>query len=91
MESGAGDWTHGGAQDEWERGDPDWGDPYSGGNCWGTDLAPWPWDEYEDGSDEWLMSGEIDLTPAASSTLYFQTKYRTENGNDFCYVDIEFL
>jgi transglutaminase-like putative cysteine protease len=69
FESGAQGWTHGGAYDEWELGNPSYGpaDVHSGDNCWGTDLD----DTYENYADCWLKSPPIDLTDLACAYLSF--------------------
>ena len=86
MESGAGGWTHGGAQDEWELGTPTYGPPgaHSGSNCWGTDLDS----AYNNNANEWLMSQAIDLSGASNVNLSFYRWYRIESGYDNGYVEI---
>ena len=69
FENGAGDWTHGGAQDEWEWGQPAAGpaQSHSGVSCWGTDLDGL----YENEADSWLCSPPIDLSDLSSAQLDF--------------------
>jgi hypothetical protein len=69
FEGGAGDWTHGGAGDEWECGRPAAGParPYSGECCWGTDLDGL----YENEADNWLSSPPIDLSGLSSAQMNF--------------------
>ncbi|MBD3388768.1 MAG: hypothetical protein GF416_06840 [Candidatus Altiarchaeales archaeon] len=85
MESGEGLWTHGGPQDEWELGDPWWGNAYSGSSCWATDLSH----DYNKNANEWLESPEIDLSGVAGPvTLYFMDKYWVVLGaGDEVYVE----
>ncbi len=83
MEGGAGGWTHGGPQDEWGLGNPDWGSAKSGTNCWATDLNG----DYENSANESLTSQRIDLASAAAATLRYDIKYRTESSYDFAYVE----
>ena len=70
FESGLNGWTHGGTLDEWELGEPTYGpvEAHSGLNCWGTDLD----DTYENNSECWLMSPEIDLTNRSCAYLSFR-------------------
>ncbi|MEA3282137.1 MAG: S8 family serine peptidase [Euryarchaeota archaeon] len=86
MESGVGGWTHEGAGDEWELGMPTSGPggAYSGVNCWGTDLNG----EYNSNSDQYLISGAIDLSGASSATLSFYRWYDIESGYDYGYIEI---
>jgi hypothetical protein len=69
FESGPGDWTHGGTQDEWELGTPQYGpsQPHSGTMCWGIDLDS----DYESDADNWLLSPPIDLSDISSAFLDF--------------------
>ncbi|MEW5759792.1 MAG: choice-of-anchor J domain-containing protein, partial [Candidatus Thermoplasmatota archaeon] len=58
-EGGGNNWSHGGAEDEWELGKPTSGPGYShsGSYCWGTDLD----DNYNDDANAWLSSYDINL------------------------------
>jgi len=77
FESGADDWAHGGAKDEWELGDPSDGPGYchSGSKCWGTDLDS----TYESEANAWLQSPSIDLRGAKSAVLYYYQWYDFAN------------
>jgi transglutaminase-like putative cysteine protease len=69
FESGATGWTHGGAYDEWEVGNPTYGPAgaYSGDNCWATDLD----ETYENNADCWLQSPPVELTDLVCAYLSF--------------------
>jgi hypothetical protein len=62
-------WTHGGVQDEWEKGPPLVGPSsvHSGENCWGVDLD----DTYNNNADCWLLSPGIDLRNTSCAYLSF--------------------
>ncbi len=82
-------WTHGGAQDEWARGDPAAYNPHSGSYCWGTDITGTSWrNNYNNNANEWLRSPAIDLTAAGSATLSFWRLYQIETNYDYGYVEI---
>jgi transglutaminase-like putative cysteine protease len=69
FETGAGGWTHGGAEDEWELGTPTFGPPaaHSGTACWGTDLD----NTYENNADCWLLSPAFSLDGYGTAYLSF--------------------
>jgi len=70
-------WTHGGINDEWERGTPLAPiHAYSGNNCWGTDLD----DNYENNADCWLLSPPISLNNLAQATLNFRVWNWVQDG-----------
>lgn len=68
-------WTHGGAEDDWERGepnetgteDPGPAEAKSEPNIYGTNLHG----HYQNGTNSWLMSPVIDLTGFSSGDLSF--------------------
>ncbi len=83
MESGVGDWTHSGAQDEWELGTPTNGAPgaASGDNAWGTDLDA----NYNNNADQVLSPPPVDLSGFSgdeSINLTFALYFHSENYYD---------
>ncbi|RJS86236.1 hypothetical protein CW713_00515 [Methanophagales archaeon] len=91
MESCSGNWIHGGTQDEWECGAPDYKNytsgplsAHSGDNCWGTDLD----NTYNTNADEWLMTPVINLSEASGAILTFYLWYEIEEDYDYGYVEI---
>jgi len=81
VESGEGDWTHGGSGDLWHITDHRSNSPthswYSGNE------GSW---QYNNDMDAWLMTPEIALYP--ESKLVFWTYYDLETGYDYGYVEI---
>ncbi|MBI3448371.1 MAG: S8 family serine peptidase [Acidobacteria bacterium] len=73
MEAADPGWVPTGKLSEWRRGVPTVGPPgaFSGALVWGTDLTG----QYEAGSDQTLISPEIDLRQASSATLTFWHYY----------------
>jgi len=86
-------WIHESADnkvDEWELGTPEMGPEtaYSGDNCWGTDLD----EEYDESTDSWLVTPEIDLTQSFNPQLHFWHWYNITvdgtSGDDGAWVEI---
>lgn len=76
-------WTHGGAEDDWERGTPAGlgGDPtgaYSGSRSWGNDLNTDG--RYGTYAQNWLESPEIDCTSCRNAHLQFRRWLQVEDG-----------
>ncbi len=93
FESTTGDnaWTHGGSNDDWQRGNPYSYSPHSGSNCWGTQISStgWPdYDHYNSNENAWLKSPPIDLTSATSATLSWWRLYHIEKTYDHGYAEI---
>ena len=90
--SGDNAWTHGGTNDEWQRGDADTYHYHSASNCWGTDISAgfWGWgdDDYKNNANEYLTSPSIDLTTSSSAALTFWRVYKFHDANDFGYAEI---
>lgn len=89
FESGAGGWTHGGANDDWQFAPPQGrtGDPtlaYAGTGVAGTDLTGLGTDlgKYENGSDTWLESPAIDCSAAGQVRLSFARWLNVERSNN---------
>jgi bacillopeptidase F (M6 metalloprotease family)/subtilisin family serine protease len=86
MEAGDNGWTHGGTQDQWQRGTPTSGPmaAFSGVNLWATNLAG----TYNNSANAWLMSPAIALPADTSLTLRFAHWYELETNWDKGYVEI---
>ena len=69
FEGGVAGWSHKGAHDEWELGEPTTGPGFchSGTHCWVTDLDG----EYDNDTNAWLTSPLIDLRTAESPVVSF--------------------
>ena len=87
MEDGVNGWTHSGAYDNWELGEPTSGPgyPYSGSNVWATDLSG---DYGTNYMNAWLLSPSINLNGVESAQLTFQHYYNIENSYDGSIVEI---
>ncbi|MBN1150280.1 choice-of-anchor J domain-containing protein [candidate division WOR-3 bacterium] len=85
FESGSAGWTHGGNFDEWELGIPSVGpvNSHSGSYCWGTDLDG----DYEDNSDNWLLSPLIELPSLSTVYLDFWIWNSIEDDNPYYTTD----
>ncbi|MCM1990482.1 S8 family serine peptidase [Oceanirhabdus seepicola] len=79
-------WTSGGEENSWEWGVPTAGpeSAFSGEKVWATNLSG----DYENFSECWLESPEIDLTEVESADLAFKQWMITEAGYDTAYVEI---
>ena len=75
-------WTHGGNNDDWQRGNPVaksqyYGNPdpdnaYLGDDVYGNDIANGSWNgRYQSNADNWLMSPAIDCSGAENVRLQF--------------------
>ena len=86
MESGPGDWIHGGGNDPWEWGAPMSGPgaAHSGTAVWATALA----EDYPDLSTGWLRSPVIDLDSIAAAQLEFYDWRAVEESFDFIFLDV---
>ena len=87
MEHGSNGWVHGGAQDEWELGQPTYGpsSAYSGSYCWGTDLD----NTYNNRANNYLQLPNIKL-PLTDGKIYleFYHWYSIEYRYDLAWVEI---
>ncbi|MHA1609692.1 MAG: hypothetical protein ACTSUJ_06770, partial [Candidatus Njordarchaeales archaeon] len=87
MEHGPNGWVHGGAQDEWELGQPTYGpsSAYSGSYCWGTDLD----NTYNNRANNYLQLPNIKL-PLTDGKIYleFYHWYSIEYRYDLAWVEI---
>jgi choice-of-anchor B domain-containing protein len=77
-------WTHGGVNDDWERGTPARRnlDPYrttSGTSCFGNDLGNGGDGLHADNADNWLESPDVDLTGVHGTRLRFQRWLRVDD------------
>ncbi|MFH0815725.1 MAG: Ig-like domain-containing protein [Methanobacteriota archaeon] len=79
FEAGWDGWSHGGTQDEWERGDPsDPGiAPHSGSNCLELDLN----NNYDDDANNWLEQS-FNLAGSSSTVMTFWNYFEFENNYD---------
>jgi len=86
MESGTGNWAHGGTNDEWEWGIPSYylgpSSAHSTFRCWGTDLD----DGYSDYADCYLLLPSVFVEDAPR--LEFWHWYMIESCYDNAYVEI---
>lgn len=89
FESGVQGWTHGGNCDEWELGMPTFGpvQAHSGSYCWGTDLDG----DYEDNSDNWLLSPLIEISSLSTAYLDFWIWNSIVEGNPYNTVDYSWV
>ena len=89
FESGAPGWTHGGNQDEWELGTPQNGPgaAFSGSNCYGTDLDG----DFEENTDAYLRSPEIDLSRVSVATLSFVEYHSVDIEEDYHSVSVNII
>ncbi len=89
MESGPGDWTHGGVNDVWEYGQPAYGpeSAASGTNCWGTNLEGY----YPNLMNAWLVSEPVWV--GENPVIEFRSWYEVEaaeGGNPYV-ADVGFV
>ncbi len=87
MESGINGWTHSGAHDNWELGEPASGPgyAYSGSDVWATNLNR----KYgRNNMNAGLLSPSVNLTGVRSTQLTFQHYYHTESYYDGGIVEI---
>lgn len=86
MESGPGDWTHGGANDTWAWGAPTSGPrgAHSGAHLWATGLAG----DYLNSSNAYLRTPSIPLTGVANISLQFAHWHQLETNWDYGRLEI---
>ncbi len=84
FESGELEWTHGGLDDCWKYGVPEFGPSaaFSGSNCWGTCLDGY----YPNLMNAWLVSPPIEVGEGAR--LSFMSWHEIEEGFDNGYVEV---
>lgn len=90
FENGSNGWTHGGINDEWEFGTPDYNNvsAHSGQHCWGTDLDS----TYNNSTDAWLLSPPVYIPDVAEATFSFSVFNDIEDEpyvNKFDYLSME--
>jgi hypothetical protein len=86
MENGVNGWTHQGAFDSWEIGQPSIGPnkAFSGYSTWGTDLSG----NYDDETNSSLISPIISLKKRIEPTLTFHHWYSINSYGDRGFVEI---
>ena len=85
FEAGEGGWTHGGTEDDWQRGKPagkstDPATAYSGTNAFGTDIGGSGFNgEYRSNADSFLRSPSINATGRTSVHLRYARSLGVED------------
>ena len=97
FEENNGGFITGGENNTWEWDTPNYAKPdnpievpkpgaFSGSKMWGTNIINGG--TYEDNTNSWIESPEIDLTGLRNGELNFYEWYSTENRYDKCYIKV---